>query len=224
MRKLFIHIRILPMNLPAMEVNQYRKRKPMELEPCSREWINFHQDCCTTGKMQTVVFGVFEFAAFRLKSLQKLFTTPEDVPDARSCLLPRAASLTWQGHQHKISMRPAPHRRARALASRRCRTWFVRSACNVCPHFAWQVVGREGLLLLLLFNHSAKRCPWRFTLSCKACSNPTPLQESRWATDSEAGPLSPLQPLPMPLSLQGPREKAAADWGLVTATCLFPRQ
>ena len=62
MRKLFIHVRILPMNLPAMEVNQYRKRKPMELEPCSREWINFHQDCCTTGKMQTVVFGVFEFS------------------------------------------------------------------------------------------------------------------------------------------------------------------
>ena len=102
MRKLFIHVRILPMNLPAMEVNQYRKRKPMELEPCSRERINFHQDCCR--KMQTVVFGVFEFAAVRLKSLQKLFTTSEDVPDARSCLLPRAASLTWQGHQHKISM------------------------------------------------------------------------------------------------------------------------
>ena len=62
MRKLFIHVRILPMNLPAMEVNQYRKRKPMELEPCSRERINFHQDCCTTGKMQTVLFGVFEFS------------------------------------------------------------------------------------------------------------------------------------------------------------------
>ena len=102
MRKLFIQIRILPMNLRATELNKYPKRKPMELEPSSRERINFHQDCCTTGKMATVVVEVLEFAAVRLpKSLQELFTTSEDVQDARSCLLPRAASLTWQGHQHK---------------------------------------------------------------------------------------------------------------------------
>ena len=116
----------------------------------------------------------------------------------------------------QFCMRPPPHWHGRAPASWRWCIRFVRSACNVRPHFAWQVVCREGLLLLLLRNHSAELRPGRFALSCKAGSNPATLQ--RRTADSQAGPLPML-----PLSWPSPREKVVALIGTCKRQRACPR-